>query len=154
MIMEIGLLNTGNGIISLGMESAKIVKIIFGQFPDPLPVSDHPVMNTAIAQLEEYFSGKRTEFSFAIQLVGTPFECRVWRALAQVPYGKAITYQQLSILAGHPNADRAVGTALKKNPLPLVIPCHRVVRKDHSIGQFQGGSSWKQALLDLERRPR
>jgi O-6-methylguanine DNA methyltransferase len=154
MITEIGLIKTENGIISLGMESARVVKIIFGQFPDPLPVSDHPVMKTAIAQLEEYLSGKRTEFSFAIQLGGTPFEHRVWSALARVPYGEVITYQQLSILAGHPNAYRAVGTALKNNPLPLVIPCHRVIRKNHSIGQFQGGFAWKQALLDLERRPR
>ena len=105
-------------------------------------------------QLDEYFLGKRRTFDLKFNLQGTAFQKRVWHLLAEIPYGKTISYGELAKRAGSPKGARAVGAANGKNPLPIVLPCHRVIGKDGSLTGFGGGLSTKTALLKLERENR
>ena len=106
----------------------------------------------AVRQLREYFEGKRSGFDLPLAPEGTAFQRTVWRALQDIPYGATISYGELARRVGNPKASRAVGSANGANPLPIVIPCHRVIAGDGSLGGFGGGLPVKQALLDLERR--
>src|ERR1700688_3149557 len=103
-------------------------------------------------QLREYFAGKRTEFSLPLAPEGTAFQRSVWRQLQAIPYGETISYGELARRVGNPKASRAVGSANGANPLPIVIPCHRVIAGDGTLGGFGGGLPTKQTLLALERR--
>jgi methylated-DNA-[protein]-cysteine S-methyltransferase len=104
----------------------------------------------AIRQLREYFAGKRVEFDLPLAPEGTAFQRGVWRQLQEIPYGETISYGELARRVGNPKASRAVGSANGANPLPIVIPCHRVIAGDGSLGGFGGGLPTKQTLLDLE----
>lgn len=107
---------------------------------------------TTITQLEQYFVGERHQFDIALDLsLGTPFQQSVWRALQQIPYGQTISYAQLAQSIGKPTAYRAVANANGKNPLSIIIPCHRVVASDGSLGGYTGGLDKKRLLLDIER---
>jgi methylated-DNA-[protein]-cysteine S-methyltransferase len=106
----------------------------------------------AIRQLREYFAGRRTTFDLPLEAAGTPFQRAVWRALGDIPYGTTISYGELARRVGNPKASRAVGSANGANPLPIVIPCHRVIAGDGSLGGFGGGLPAKQSLLALEQR--
>ena len=106
----------------------------------------------AMRQLREYFAGKRAEFDLPLAPVGTAFQRSVWRQLQQIPYGETISYGELARRVGNPKASRAVGSANGANPLPIVIPCHRVIASDGTLGGFGGGLPTKQTLLALEQR--
>jgi methylated-DNA-[protein]-cysteine S-methyltransferase len=106
----------------------------------------------AIRQLREYFAGKRTGFDLPLAPKGTDFQRAVWRQLQEIPYGETISYGELARRVGNPKAARAVGSANGSNPLPIVIPCHRVIAGDGSIGGFGGGLPTKEILLALEQR--
>ena len=112
----------------------------------------HPLLREALEQLEEYFEGKRREFDLPLQLSGTPFQMRVWRALQAIPYGETRSYGEVARMVGCPKAARAVGAANGANPLAIVVPCHRVIQSDGRLGGYGGGLRLKQFLLDLERR--
>ena len=101
-------------------------------------------------QLNEYFAGKRTRFDLKLAPEGTKFQRQVWKALRRIPYGKTISYAELADRIGNPKAVRAVGGANGKNPIPIVIPCHRVIGADGSLTGFGGGLETKVALLALE----
>ena len=101
-------------------------------------------------QLDEYFAGTRREFELPLRPRGTPFQLRVWRALCGIGYGETISYAELAARIGNPAARRAVGAANGRNPLPIVIPCHRVIGRDGSLVGFGGGLEVKRALLALE----
>lgn len=103
-----------------------------------------------LSQLDRYFNGTLTRFSLEYSLDGTPFQRRVWQELVRVPYGTIISYGELAHRIGNPAAARAVGMANAKNPLPIVIPCHRVIGKNGSLTGFGGGLDVKQKLLALE----
>ena len=110
--------------------------------------SDHPL---ATQQLTEYFAGTRREFTVPLDLTGvTEFRAAVLRELARVPYGGTTTYAQLARAVGNPKAVRAVGSACATNPLPLFIPCHRVLRSDGALGGYRGGVEAKRYLLNME----
>lgn len=120
--------------------------------PDDLPaVDDDPVLARAAAQLEEYFAGARTAFDVPLDLRGTDFQLAAWRALADVPYGETRSYADQAEQIGRPGAFRAVGAANGRNPVPVVLPCHRIVGADGSLTGFGGGLELKRRLLDLER---
>lgn len=111
---------------------------------------DHPTLQAARVQLEEYFAGRRTHFDLPLAPHGTPFQKQVWHTLAGIPYGQTISYAQLAQRVNKPTAMRAVGAANGRNPLPIVLPCHRVIGKDGSLTGFGGGLPTKQFLLQLE----
>ncbi|HZU07143.1 MAG TPA: methylated-DNA--[protein]-cysteine S-methyltransferase [Chloroflexota bacterium] len=117
------------------------------------PVPDAAPLAPAVEELSEYFTGRRRQFSVPLDLVGgTAFDRRVWAAIAAIPYGETRTYSELAVAVGCPGGARAVGRACGRNPLPLFIPCHRVVRGDGALGGYGGGVAVKAALLALERR--
>ena len=101
-------------------------------------------------QLGEYFRGERRTFDLRLAPRGTPFQLATWRALSAIPYGETISYEELANRVGRPAASRAVGAANGANPLPIVVPCHRVIGKNGSLTGFGGGLGTKRALLELE----
>lgn len=117
----------------------------FGQ-PDPAP------FGAAIAQLEEYFAGRRTEFDLPLALTGTPFQQRVWTALREIPFGETVSYGELAERIGRPTAARAVGLANGRNPVGIIVPCHRVVGSSGDLTGYGGGLDRKRHLLAFERR--
>jgi methylated-DNA-[protein]-cysteine S-methyltransferase len=111
-----------------------------------------PLERQVAAELGEYFAGTRSRFTFPLAPAGTEFERRVWDALQRIPYGETQTYGAIAHRLGSPHAARAVGSANHKNPIPIVIPCHRVVRTGGGLGGYGGGLELKRRLLDLETR--
>lgn len=112
----------------------------------------HPVLVEATSQLRDYFAGRRTGFDLPLDLQGgTPFQQSVWRALLAIPAGGTTSYGSLSERVGRPTAVRAVGAAVGRNPLSIVVPCHRVLGRDGSLTGYAGGLERKTALLQLER---
>ncbi len=105
-----------------------------------------------IRQLRAYFRGELKEFDLPLAMEGTEFQLRVWNALRKIPYGETISYAQLAERIGNPQAVRAVGLANGSNPIPIIVPCHRVIGSDGSLTGFGGGLSTKKKLLDLESK--
>lgn len=127
-------------------------------FPTDDPVTDdadfddaHPVLVATARQLDEYFAGDRRDFDLPLDLVGTDFQREAWLALADVPYGETTSYGEQAERIGRPGAFRAVGAANGKNPVPIVLPCHRIVGADGSLTGFAGGLALKEQLLGLEQ---
>jgi methylated-DNA-[protein]-cysteine S-methyltransferase len=114
-------------------------------------VSGLPQLDEAVAELRAYFDGRLREFKVGRDLRGTDFQIRVWRMLAEIPHGATWTYGQLAQRVGRPGASRAVGAANGANPLPLVLPCHRVVASGGKLGGFGGGLDAKRRLLAFEQ---
>lgn len=112
---------------------------------------DHAILNQAKIQLEEYFSGRRTQFDLPLAAKGTDFQQSVWQALCKIPYGETWSYQQLADEIGNPKAVRAVGLANGKNPISVIVPCHRVIGKNGKLTGYAGGVETKEKLLQLER---
>ena len=112
---------------------------------------DDEAFDDVISQLEEYFEGKRRRFELRLAPEGTPFQRRVWQALLDIPYGKTTSYGELASRIGQRSASRAVGLANGSNPLPIVIPCHRVIGSNGKLTGYGGGVAIKQRLLTLER---
>ncbi|HVV57493.1 MAG TPA: methylated-DNA--[protein]-cysteine S-methyltransferase [Gaiellaceae bacterium] len=112
------------------------------------------VLDETARQLAEYFAGSRTAFDLPLDLVGTPFQLAAWRALADIPYGSTVTYAEQAARIGRPLAIRAVGAANGANPVPIVLPCHRIVGADGSLTGFGGGLELKRFLLDHEAAQR
>ena len=109
-----------------------------------------PVLMQAERELEEYFAGRRTTFSVPLSMQETPFQMAVWEALRAIPYGETRTYASLARQIGHPRACRAVGMANHVNPLPILVPCHRVLGADGRLTGYAGGLNVKKFLLKLE----
>jgi len=112
---------------------------------------EHAVLNQTKLQLEEYFSGRRTQFDLPLAAKGTDFQQSVWQALCKIPYGETWSYQQLADEIGNPKAVRAVGLANGKNPISVIVPCHRVIGKNGKLTGYAGGVETKEKLLQLER---
>ena len=106
----------------------------------------------AIKEIKEYFSGRRKEFDLKLNPQGTDFQKRVWNELRKIPYGETCSYQDIAIAAGNRKACRAVGMANSKNPIPLIIPCHRVIGKNGKLTGFAHGLDSKEMLLDMEKK--
>lgn len=115
-------------------------------------IEDAKPFKEAIKQLKEYFSGKRTEFDLEMELGGTDFQKKVWNNLKKIPAGKTISYKTLAKNVGNSKASRAAGSANGKNPVCIIIPCHRVIGADGRLGGYNGGLEVKQWLLDHEKK--
>ncbi len=141
------------GPLRLMGDAAGLSEICFGEGPsstEPVPAA-RVVLERAREQLLAYFAGKRRAFDVPLRPRGTPFQRRVWAALRTIPYGETKSYGELAAELGQPTAARAVGLANAKNPLPIVIPCHRVIGADGSLTGYAGGLAIKRRLLELER---
>lgn len=112
--------------------------------------ANHSVLSLGLTQLDEYFSGKRTQFDLPIAAKGTAFQMQVWQALTTIPYGETWSYQELANAIGNPKAVRAVGLANGKNPVSIVVPCHRVIGKNGKLTGYAGGIERKRWLLEKE----
>ena len=110
-----------------------------------------PVIREAFEQLEAYFAGRRKTFDLPLRREGTPFMQKVWRALCDVPYGKTASYGDIAKAVGNPKACRAVGMANNRNPIAIIVPCHRIVGGNGKLVGYGGGLDMKRRLLDLER---
>jgi methylated-DNA-[protein]-cysteine S-methyltransferase len=112
--------------------------------------NSHPVLLETERQLKEYFDGKRKSFSLDLDLVGTDFQKNVWEALLEIPFGETRSYGQLATRVGNPRASRAVGAANGRNPISIIVPCHRVIGASGKLTGFAGGLDAKEHLLGLE----
>jgi methylated-DNA-[protein]-cysteine S-methyltransferase len=117
---------------------------------DPSWTEDPGAFASAVRQLDEYFDGSRTTFDLPLAPSGTPFQRRVWDELARIPFGTTVSYGELAARAGHPGAARAVGAAVARNPISIVVPCHRVVGADGTLTGYAGGVARKAYLLAHE----
>jgi methylated-DNA-[protein]-cysteine S-methyltransferase len=145
------------GRLTLVADSAALVAVLWpNDRPSRIKLDEmqehhqHPVLREATRQLVEYFRGKRTEFDLPFRLRGTVFQKRVWQQLRHIPYGQTRSYGQLARAIGNGSASRAVGLANSKNPLSIIVPCHRVIGASGSLTGFAGGLENKARLLELE----
>lgn len=122
-----------------------------GTQAEPIDADDDPIARRAVDQLGEYFAGARTEFDLPLDLVGTEFQVEAWRALGRIPFGETRSYGQQAADIGRPTAVRAIGAANGRNPVSIVLPCHRVVGSDGSLTGFAGGLDAKRFLLAHEQ---
>ena len=120
--------------------------------PDPVWEKNANALREAIRQLRDYFAGKREDFDLALAPQGTPFQQKVWKELCRIPYGETISYGELAQRIKNPNASRAVGLANGANPIPIIIPCHRVIGSNGKLTGYGGGLPIKEKLLALEQR--
>lgn len=127
-----------------------LVNIQFTQ-PQKALLQTTELLSMATIQLDEYFQGKRTVFSLPFKLTGTPFQLAVWKELQNIPYGKTTSYKEIAQKINKPKACRAVGMANNKNPLPIIIPCHRVIGSNGKLIGYAGGLKLKNYLLELEK---
>jgi methylated-DNA-[protein]-cysteine S-methyltransferase len=127
-----------------------LINIQFTQ-PQKALLQTTELLSMATIQLDEYFQGKRTTFSLPFKLTGTPFQLAVWKELQNIPYGKTTSYKEIAQKINKPKACRAVGMANNKNPLPIIIPCHRVIGSNGKLIGYAGGLNLKNYLLELEK---
>ncbi|NIA11040.1 MAG: methylated-DNA--[protein]-cysteine S-methyltransferase [Nitrospiraceae bacterium] len=141
------------GIIYIAFNSNGIVRITLEKerFGREYSSCEKKENRKARVQFREYFDGKRKRFSLSLHFEGTPFQKKVWNALKKIPYGETRSYEWVAKEAGRPKAVRAAGNAVGANPLPIVIPCHRVIRKDGELGGYGYGISIKKKLLEIEQ---
>ena len=142
------LLSSPLGPLTLTQEGQALTSLQYGDFPRA--PGDTPLLRQAAAQLEEYFAGLRSAFELPLAPAGTPFQRRVWGALAAIPYGETRSYRWVAEQAGSPRGFRAAGMACHRNPLPILLPCHRVVGAGGALTGYAGGLDKKLALLTLE----
>ncbi len=150
----IGISESAKGIdgIALPKPSKRAIeKALYDQSREPFQAASSPRLEAARCQLLDYLAGKRNTFDVPLDLSqGTLFQRRVWRTLQRVPFGRLRSYQWIATRVGGCQYARAVGNAVGANPLPIVIPCHRIVAHDASLGGFSGGLPMKRKLLSLE----
>ncbi len=131
-----------------------IVSLDFADEGGDIPNSDHPLLLRLEKELGEYFAGKRRTFDLPLAPRGTPFQLAVWERLRTIPYGETISYAQEAERLGNPKAVRAVASANGRNPISILIPCHRVIATGGGLGGYSGGVEKKAFLLALERHPK
>ena len=149
------ILTTKYGNVGIESTSDGISKLVLNAKSNKIQVNKPIDKNTQqlVSSLKKYFNGTNINFDIRLDLAKYPiFYQKVWNQAKKIPFGKTTTYGEIAKRIGHPKASRAVGRALASNPLAIVIPCHRVVRKDKSLGGFAYGLKWKKRLLELENK--
>lgn len=154
--MYYNLINSPIGKILICTDEQSLIELrIFSILPS-LPKnwarpSKKPLLKLIEDELNQYFSGQRKSFAFSLKFNGTPFQEKVWQELLKIPYGQTRTYKDIACKINNPKAVRAVGTAIGRNPINILIPCHRVIKSNGQIGEFQAGANIKKALLEIEK---
>lgn len=140
------------GVLTLVEKEQTLKEIRFGgEIHQGEEERETPFLGNAAGELREYFQGTRREFSISMAPEGTEFQKKVWKALTAIPYGETRSYGEIARIVGNDKASRAVGMANHKNPIPILIPCHRVIGKNGKLTGYAGGLDKKTALLELER---
>lgn len=152
--MEIGYFESDIGILSVSTHNHEVISICFVDEIEKTSASPSPVLQKALKQIEEYFNGKRSEFDFPYRWVGTDFQVKIWKLVSRIPYGTSLAYVKVAQAYGDAKMVRAVGAALAKNPLIILIPCHRVMGSDGSLVGYSAGIDKKRQLLELEGFPK
>jgi len=153
--LSYAVVDTPVGPFTLGASESAIHKAFFGKPPTDSSVKvdanvANPVLILAKEQVEQYFAGTRQTFSLPVSLEGTPFQRKAWAAMSRIPFGKAISYSEQAELMGEPGKARAVGMANGRNPVCLIVPCHRVVGKNGNLTGYAFGLDIKRSLLAFE----
>ncbi len=146
---KLKLVASDKGLVAVLWENDRPSRVRLGELEKE---EAHPILQKTERQLGEYFAGKRTEFSIALDMRGTPFQKSVWEALLAIPFGETRSYGQLAKQLGNPQAMRAVGAANGRNPISIIVPCHRVIGWSGKLTGFAGGLATKAHLLELEEK--
>lgn len=146
---ELKLVASDKGLVAILWENDKPNRVRLGILREN---RQHPILLKTEQQLNEYFAGRRTKFSIALDMRGTPFQNDVWNALLAIPFGETRSYGQLAKQLGRPLASRAVGAANGRNPVSIIVPCHRVIGASGKLTGFAGGLDTKAHLLNLEKK--
>lgn len=145
-------INTALGALQLVHDAFHIHSLSFKKETDPTVIPYTPLAKSCAQQMQQYFAGTLQTFNLPLNLTsGTAFQQRVWRALQTIPYGVTKSYKDIAEIVGSPKGYRAVGMANHNNPIPIIVPCHRVVANDGGLGGYACGLTIKEALLALER---
>ena len=147
-IGELGIVEDGTAVTRIFFGGRDRAHQVCGQ--EELAERETELLEQAKVQLSEYFSGTRKQFDLPILLAGTGFQKKVWQALTGIPWGETRTYGQIAAAIGNPQGSRAVGMANHRNPIPIVVPCHRVIGAGGSLTGYAGGLDIKRKLLELE----
>ena len=149
--MDFFLFDSPIGYMALAAEDEKLVRVYLPNAPTPrLMPRETPLLARTRDQILEYLNGQRQTFDLPVLLLGSDFQQKVWKELLRIPYGQTRTYQDIAQAVDCPRGAQAVGNALADNPLPLLLPCHRVICSDGSLGGYAGGEALKERLLRLE----
>lgn len=140
---------TPAGILRLCADEQGICGVSFVQREEPGGTGSE-LLQRAARELDEYFAGQRRDFELPLSLHGTSFQMQVWAALRRIPYGETRSYAEVAAMVGNPHACRAVGMANHRNPVSILVPCHRVINANGSLGGYGGGTNKKRFLLRLE----
>lgn len=146
--------DTPVGKLCIGEENDSITCVTWSKVPEEYIQEETELILNCKIQLEEYFAGKRKNFDLPLAPKGTDFQKKVWKALTDIPYGETRTYGEIAAVVGNPKAARAVGMANNKNPIGIIVPCHRVVGADGKLVGYAGGMEKKEWLLNLEQEKR
>ncbi len=138
------------GTLYIVEENEKIIEIRYENEKEEVLEKNTKILEKAVQELEEYFKGKRKEFDIPLNPKGTEFMKKVWKELQKIPYGKTTSYGKIAEKIGNPKASRAVGMANHNNPIPIIIPCHRVIGKNNKMVGYALGIDKKEYLLNLE----
>jgi len=142
------------GVIRIADNGTAITELYFDDNTKPtnIGLKETELIKEALRQLSEYFAGHRKSFSLPAEPIGTPFQMKVWSALQQIPYGETRSYKEIAQAIGQEKACRAVGMANNKNPIAIIIPCHRVIGSNGKLIGYAGGLNIKERLLDIESK--
>lgn len=151
--MPVAYRDTSIGVIGIAEDNGKITNLFFenATVPAELEMLETPVLTEAFKQLDEYLSGIRKSFDLPLSPHGTPWQLKCWHALLDIPYGETATYGNVARRVNNPKGSRAVGLANNRNPIPVFIPCHRVIGANGSLTGFGGGLVVKEKLLQVEQ---
>lgn len=144
--------NTPVGRLCIGERDGAITRVTWHQIPKVFVLEETELIRTCKQQIDEFFEGKRKTFDLPLAPAGTAFQKRVWDALKEIPYGETRSYKEIAIAVGSPKGCRSVGMANNKNPIAIIVPCHRVVGSNGKLVGYAGGMDAKSFLLELEKQ--